>query len=229
METKKNAQVDLHKKRGLFFTIGLVFTCMFVISAFEWKTFTDQEKIELTAEVEDDTMLDVPVTQHKEPPPPAKIQQPEVVEIPDNQDDDPIDFEFIDLEDPVTVKVNVEMPKPKKPVKIIEEEIKDDFVLFSEVAAKPKDGYKAFYQYIADHLKYPSQARRMGVEGRVFIQFIIEKDGSLTDIKVIKGIGSGCDEEAIRVLQDAPKWSPGRQRGREVRVRKSIPILFKLR
>ena len=229
METKKNPQADLHRKRGLFFAIGLVFTCMFVISAFEWKTFTEHEKIELTNEVEEDMMLEIPRTIHIPPPPPPKVQQPEVVEIPDDQEEDPITFEFLDLEDPVVKQANVTMPKPKKRPKIIEEVIKDDFVLFSEVAAKPKNGYKAFYQYIADHLKYPSQARRMGVEGRVFIQFIIEKDGSLTDIKVIKGIGSGCDEEAIRVLQDAPKWSPGRQRGQKVRVKKSIPILFKLR
>ena len=77
-------------------------------------------------------------------------------------------------------------------------------------------------------MKYPNQARRMGIEGRVFVQFVVDKDGQLTEIKAVKGIGAGCDEEAVRVLKSAPKWKPGKQRGRPVKVRMILPITFKL-
>jgi TonB family protein len=93
---------------------------------------------------------------------------------------------------------------------------------------EPIGGMEGFYKYIAQNMVYPKEARRVGIEGRVFLQFLIRKDGSLTDIKLLKGIGHGCDEEAIRVLQNAEKWKPGTQRGRAVNVRMSIPIVFKL-
>ena len=80
-----------------------------------------------------------------------------------------------------------------------------------EQTAAPQGGMPAFYEYVGKKLKYPAQARRMGIEGKVFVEFVIERDGSITDVKAIKGIGAGCDEEAVRVLQSAPKWKPGKQ------------------
>ena len=77
-------------------------------------------------------------------------------------------------------------------------------------------------------MKYPSQAQRMGLEGKVFIEFVVGRDGSIADVKVLRGIGAGCDEEAIRVLKKSPNWSPGKQRGRPVRQRMVLPITFKL-
>jgi len=227
MENKKNPSVDLNRKRGLFFTLGLIITCTLVISAFEWKTFTEQDQIELTVEVDEEVFLDIPNTDHVLPPPPPKVQPIDVVELPNDVEDTFDNFDFPELDDPINVKT-ISIPKPQKPKPMIDEEVEDTIVFFCEFPAKPEEGYKAFYQYIADHMQYPSTARRMGVEGRVYLQFVIEKDGSLTDIKVIKGIGSGCDQEAVRVLKNAPKWTPGRQQGKTVRVRKSIPILFKL-
>ena len=86
----------------------------------------------------------------------------------------------------------------------------------------------AFYQYVSKHMEYPTQARRMGVQGKVFVQFVVDKDGSLSDVKVLKGIGSGCDKEAVSIIENAPKWNPGKQRGRPVKVRMVIPIVFQL-
>ncbi|MCK5701162.1 MAG: energy transducer TonB, partial [Cyclobacteriaceae bacterium] len=77
-------------------------------------------------------------------------------------------------------------------------------------------------------LKYPAQARRMGIEGKVFVQFVVDKDGTLTEVTAVKGIGAGCDQEAVRVIEGAPKWKPGKQRGRSVKVRMILPITFKL-
>jgi protein TonB len=81
---------------------------------------------------------------------------------------------------------------------------------------------------VSDKMKYPAQARRMGVEGKVFVQFVIGKDGAISDVKVLKGIGAGCDEEAIRVVQSSPSWNPGKQRGKAVKQRYTLPIIFKL-
>jgi protein TonB len=97
-----------------------------------------------------------------------------------------------------------------------------------EETAMPQGGMQAFYEYVGKKLKYPTQARRMGIEGKVFVEFVINRDGTILDVKAIKGIGAGCDEEAVRVIQSAPSWKPGKQRGKPVRQRMVLPITFKL-
>ena len=89
-------------------------------------------------------------------------------------------------------------------------------------------GMEAFYQYVGNEIKYPAQAKQKGVEGQVYVQFVVERDGSVTHVEAIKGIGSGCEEEAVRVIKNAPAFSPGKQRGRAVRVRMEMPVRFKL-
>src|SRR5690606_30298921 len=91
-----------------------------------------------------------------------------------------------------------------------------------------KGGLEALNAYVIGELKYPSQARKMGIEGRVDVQFIVEKDGSVSDVKAVKGIGAGCDTEAVRVIQNAPPFQPGTQQGKPVRVQMILPILFQL-
>ena len=108
-----------------------------------------------------------------------------------------------------------------------EEESEQIFNIVEESAA-PKGGMAAFYKYVHDKIKYPPQARRMGIEGRVFVEFVIAIDGTLTEVRAIKGIGAGCDEEAVRIIQSAPPWSPGKQRGKPVKQRYTLPIIFKL-
>ena len=110
----------------------------------------------------------------------------------------------------------------------LEEEEVDEIFTIVEDQPAPPGGMSAFYKYVATTLRYPAQARRMGIEGKVFVQFVVDKDGSLTDVQAIKGIGAGCDEEAVRVISKAKKWKPGRQRGRAVKVRMILPITFKL-
>ncbi len=110
----------------------------------------------------------------------------------------------------------------------LEEEEADYIFTIVEQQPHPDGGMAAFYKFIGIELVYPSQARRMGVEGKVFIQFVIDKDGSVTNPSLLKGIGAGCDEEAIRVMKKAPRWIPGKQRGKPVKVRMIIPIHFVL-
>ena len=101
------------------------------------------------------------------------------------------------------------------------------FTVVEELPQYP-GGMQAFYEYVSREIWYPKEARTGGVEGRVDVQFVVEKDGSLSDVKTIKGIGADCDREAVRVLQNAPSFKPGRQRGKPVRVRMLMPIVFKL-
>ncbi|WP_348646758.1 TonB family protein [Flammeovirga sp. SubArs3] len=109
----------------------------------------------------------------------------------------------------------------------LEEVVEEIFEIVEDPAAYP-GGMGQFYKWVGQNMKYPSQAKRMGVEGKVYVQFVVDKDGSLTDVRVVRGIGAGCDEEAVRVIRKAPKWKPGTQRGRKVKQRMVLPISFKL-
>lgn len=223
---KKYPDVDLTKYTGLVFNIGLIMTLGVLLMAFEWKTFDDQKVASLgTLEVAEEEVMEIPPTEQK-PPPPPKLVQPEIVEIPDDEEVEDID---VDLNVEVNEQTVVTAPVvvPKKAVEVEEETVEEVFTVV-ENNAEPEGGMEAFYKYLGKTLKYPSQARRMGVEGKVYVQFVVEKDGALTDIKIVKGIGAGCDEEAERVVKEAKKWKPGKQRGRPVRQRMVIPIIFKL-
>jgi TonB family protein len=105
--------------------------------------------------------------------------------------------------------------------------VEEIFVVVEE-SATPHGGIANFYSFVGKNIKYPAEARRMGVEGKVFVQFIINKDGTITDVRVIKGIGAGCDEEAMRVVSISPPWTPGKQRGKAVKQRYTMPIIFSL-
>ena len=83
-------------------------------------------------------------------------------------------------------------------------------------------------EYVAKNIKYPQIARETGIQGRVFVSFVVEPDGSISNVKLLRGIGGGCDEEAMRVIKSLPKWKPGKQRGKAVRVSYQIPVFFKL-
>ncbi len=106
--------------------------------------------------------------------------------------------------------------------------ITDEVFQIVENPAEPPGGYQSFYEFVAKRLRYPSEARKLSVQGKVYIQFIVDTDGSLTEVQAVKGIGAGCDEEAIRVIDLAPNWSPASQRGEFVRQRIILPITFKL-
>jgi len=223
MEAKKNPKADLNKKTGLFLNIGLVVSLLLVIMAFEWKFYEDGELMDLgqvSDEFED--VMEIPPTEQP-PPPPPKIQQPEIIEVPDEEE---IEEEIeVDLDVEITEETVVEDIVFDEPV---EEEVAEEIFTIVEDQPQPKGGMAAFYEYIGKKLKYPAQARRMGIEGKVFVEFVVDKDGTITDVKAIKGIGAGCDEEAIRVIRASPKWNAGKQRGRPVKVRMILPITFKL-
>jgi protein TonB len=104
----------------------------------------------------------------------------------------------------------------------------DEIFYVVEQNATTNGGLEGFYKYVNSVIKYPAQARRMQIEGRVFVEFIVDRSGNITDVVAVKGIGAGCDEEAIRVVKNSPQWTPGKQRGKPVRQRMVLPITFKI-
>ena len=223
MEPKKTEKADLEKKSFMFFSLGLIIALLLSITAFTYRVYDDTSAKDLSNNTaNNDEILEVPPTQQL-PPPPPKIQQPQIIEVPDEKK----------IEEEIEINMDTEVTEQTKveEIKIAEVEEKEDpdqiFLVVEETAA-PTGGMPAFYEYVGKKLKYPAQARRMGIEGKVFVEFVIERDGTITDVKAIKGIGAGCDEEAVRVLQSAPKWKPGKQRGKPVRQRMVLPIAFKL-
>ena len=222
MEPKKNSNADLTRYRNLILSFGLLISLSVVITAFEWKTYGDKiDILSYDGHVIEDNLCILP-TEILPPMPPAKPIQ-HVVEMPDDKDikDDLPTIDVILDDDPT---LPLYLPEPPA----VEIDIYDEPVLIAEVPATPDGGFSTFYQDLANRIKYPAQARRMQVEGRVFVEFVINRDGSITEIKVLKGIGGGCDEEAVRVLKTSPRWNPGKQRGVPVRQRMVIPITFQL-
>jgi protein TonB len=223
VESKKNPKADLTKTTGLFLNVGLVISLLLVIFAFEKKVYDDGSMVNLSAAAEDfEDLMDIPQTQQPPPPPPKKVQ-PEIIEVPDEEE----------IEEEIEIDLDVEMTEETVIEEVVfeeapEEEVVDEIFTIVEDQPTPNGGMSAFYQFVQKKLKYPAQARRMGIEGKVFVQFVVDKDGSLTEVQAVKGIGAGCDEEAERVIKSAPKWNPGKQRGRAVKVRMILPITFKL-
>ncbi|MCV9387950.1 energy transducer TonB [Reichenbachiella ulvae] len=224
MELRKNPDIDLERKRGMFFSIGLLVSLSLVITAFQWKTEVTVYDLPYTLEEKDALIFMEPVATIIHPP------------------ERPKPIERKSIQAPVFVETNVEIEEVLETIPeaeeidfndiIIDEPIKEEepevWTGIVEQMPEPTGGMASFYKFISKEMKYPSQARRMDIEGRVFVQFIVDRDGSLSNIEVIKGIGGGCDEEAARVLAKAPKWNPGKQRGKAVRVRMIVPIHFRL-
>lgn len=212
---------------GLRFNLGLVISLSLSLVAFEWKSY-GEEKLAVIGSLakEEDDILDIPNT-IQQPPPPPKLIQPEIVEIPDDEDIEEVEANLnAEIKYDEAVKAPLTVVRRKETP--IEDEVINEIFTVVEENAMPEGGMGAFYKYLSKTLKYPSQARRMNVEGTVYVQFVIEKDGSLTDIKIVKGVGAGCDEEAERVIKEAKKWKAGKQRGLPVRQRMVMPIIFKL-
>jgi periplasmic protein TonB len=223
MEPKKTTGADLGRKTFLFFNVGLIVALSFCIFAFTFKATDDNKRIILDDFTNiDEPILNVPPT---DVTPPPRIQNPVIIEIPDDPEKN--------IEEPL-VDIDLSDEKSDEPVIAIIPEIKEapedpDIVFVAvEESAAPVGGIKSFYEFVSKKIKYPSQAKRMQIEGRVFIEFIIEKDGSLTDVKTLAGIGGGCDQEAERIVRMAPKWNPGKQRGKPVRQKMVLPIIFQL-
>jgi len=227
MEAKKYQRADINRYRFIFFNIGLIISLGLTYTAFEWKFYDDDGAINITLVSDDsfDEIVEIPPTEQP-PPPPPQLKNILIIEI-DN---------MVEIEDELEISFDMEMTEDMAidnlPEVVVmeeeEEEVSDEIFLIVEENPLPKGGMSAFYKYVNSNMGYPSQARRMRIEGRVFVQFVIEKDGSISQVEVIRGIDSSCNQEAIRVISNVPAWLPGKQRGKPVRVKMVLPISFKL-
>ncbi len=238
---KEYGSYKLRKKYRRYLTISLIIGLVILISGAAYPFITAymnranrvKEK-EKTVSVE---MLEAPKEDLPPPPPPpppealvekVKFTAPVVVE------DTTIETGLA-TQDDLAGKTNVEAP-PDEEVEIVMEEKtqvieqpveREIFTVVEEQPAYP-GGEEARVKFLQDNIKYPVEAKELGIQGRVFVTFVVEVDGSITDVRILRGIGGGCDEEAIRVVKAMPKWVPGKQRGVPVRVQFNLPIKFSL-
>jgi protein TonB len=210
----------------MFTNLGLAVAVGLTLAAFEYKTYDDAALKDLGDAADNfEDIIDVPITQQPPPPPPPPpMEQPVIQEIPDEVKIE----EKIDVNFDVDVKETTVIKEVAIKEVVIEEEKADQIFDVVETQPNPPGGMSGWNKYLSDNLKYPTQARRMGVEGTVIVVFVINTDGSIQDVEVLRGIGGGCDEEAVKIVKSAPKWEPGKQRGKPVRTRMRLPIRFKL-
>lgn len=216
MKKRKNPDADLRSYYTVFWQIGLLITLVIFIIAVkvEWTGATTEDYVLDEQEVVE--MEEIIQTQHIEtPPPPPRPPVPQ--EVPNDEIIDDIDFQ-IDAE--LTLSGPLDLPPPPEQD---EEEPEEDFFVVVEQMPELIGGLAE----LQSRIRYPEMARRAGIEGRVYVQFIVNESGEVEDPQVIRGIGGGCDEEAIRAVRQA-SFTPGMQRGRPVRVQYSLPIVFRL-
>jgi periplasmic protein TonB len=222
MEAKKNPEVNLELKKGSFMWMGMLFAMAIVLVAFEWKIFDKVEgsmgdlQLELVEEEIIPQSIAVP------PPPPPPPQATTVIEIVDDEEEIEDELELDDME--VDQDTEIEYIESTTE-EVVEEEI---FTIVEDMPSFP-GGEEALFKYLGQNIKYPQLAKEAGITGKVYVNFVVDKDGNVTDVKVLRGIGGGCDEEAIRVVKNMPKWSPGKQRGKPVKVSYNLPIRFSLK
>jgi protein TonB len=233
MQPKKNPKADLNKNRNLYFVIGLTFVTFITWQAIESKTYEKTFDYE-ALNVEDDDDEDIPITEQIKtpPPPPPPPPAPEVIEVVEDEEEveetviesTETDQDEIIIEE---IEVEEEFEDIDVPFAVIE-----DVPVFPGCESVAKSQRRACFQeqmnkHIRKNFRYPDIAQEMGIQGRVYVNFIIAKDGSITNIRM-RGPDKNLENEAARIIGRLPKMTPGKQRGRAVRVPFSIPITFRL-
>ncbi len=216
MALKKNPKVDLRLKYQRVFEISLAISLLVLVLAFKYFPKFEKEQVQIEAPQELVQVEDVEATKQETPPPPPP-KPPIPIEAP--SDDVLEDIEIEDTE----LDVEEEVAAPPPPVEEKEEEVEPTFFVAVEEMPEPIGGIAAIQKRIV----YPEIAKRAGVQGRVYVKAFVNENGSVEKVMLVKGIGAGCDEEALRAVK-ATKFKPGRQRGKPVKVQVMIPVLFKL-
>lgn len=222
MEVKKNPDADIEKSKRPLALVGLVTALAVVLLAFEWASF-DYVVADLgyfDEDVLEEEEIPISVQQNQPPPPPPPKPQL-IIEIVDDEEEVEEEIEFEDTE----VDQDTEIAELEEEEEVVEDEI---FTIVETMPSFP-GGDAALFKYLGQNVKYPQMAKDAGITGRVFVSFVIDKAGKVTSAKILRGIGGGCDEEALRVVKAMPNWSPGKQRGRAVRVEYRLPINFVLK
>jgi protein TonB len=224
MHIKKSEKASLENDKLIYVLMGLVFVLSLCYVALEW---TEQEvtKYEVTDTeflFEEEVEIQQTTQETPPPPPPPAVQEVEVLNVvEDNVETETIEVSTEETETEVVIAAPVEAP--------VEEE--EEEVVFVVVESMPEfpGGQQALFKYLSENVKYPVIAQENGIQGRVICQFVVNKDGSIVDVEVVRSGGDpSLDKEAIRVIKTMPKWKPGKQRGKPVRVKYTVPVNFKL-
>nr|WP_321356736.1 energy transducer TonB [uncultured Draconibacterium sp.] len=228
MEVKKEQKADLERKRNTFFLIGLVVALGATLVAFEWTTKpakADSLGVIQSLEVEEEI---IPVTREAELKPPPPPPPPKVIEVLNIVDDD------IEIEDELLIEdteADDETVIDVQPLIVStdeeEEAVDEIFVVVEEVPEFP-GGIRALYQYINSNVRYPVIAQENGIQGRVYVKFVVNETGDVSDAQVLRPIDPSLDKEALRVINSLPRFKPGKQRGKPVKVYYNAQITFKL-
>lgn len=227
MELKKSPKADLENKRNIFIQVGLVISLGLTLLAFEWTSKVDQAAslgTVMQQEVEDEI---IPITRQEEVKPPPPPPPPKVVEVltivdDDTEIEDELEIEDTEADDQTVIDV--------APVIQQEEEEAEESEVFFIVEDMPEfpGGELALRKFIANAIKYPVIAQENGIQGKVYVNFVVDKDGSVSNARIARGVDPSLDKEALRVVNTLPKWKPGMQRGKPVRVSYTVPISFVL-
>lgn len=222
MEQKKNPEVDLEKRKSSFMWLGMLFALAIVLVAFEWKIFdkTDTGMGDLELDMIEEEII--PQSIQKPPPPPPPPAPTTMIEIVDDEEEIEEELELEDME--IDQDTEIEF------IEAVEEEVVEEeiFTIVEDMPSFP-GGEAKLFEYLGKNIKYPQIAKEAGISGIVYVNFVVDTNGEITDVKVLRGIGGGCDEEAMRVVKNMPKWSPGKQRGKPVKVSYNLPIRFSLK
>ncbi len=225
MQVKKSEKASLEKDKLVYVLMGLVFTLSLVFVALEWteREVTKYEVQDTDFLIEEEIDIQQTSQETPPPPPPPAVQEVEVLNVvEDNVETESIE---VNTEDDKETEVVIAAPV-EAPVEEEEEEVV--FVIVESMPEFP-GGQQALFKYLSENVKYPVIAQENGIQGRVICQFVVNKDGSIVDVEVVRSGGDpSLDKEAGRVIKSMPKWKPGKQRGKAVRVKYTVPVNFKL-
>lgn len=226
MDVKKSAKASLEDKKSIYMLMGFVVVLSLIYIGLEW---TKQEVTiyeSTTLLIDEEEEIEIIQTAIVEPPPPPP-QLPDVIEILNIVEDD-VETEHIDIDVEDELDRIVVIAPPTTGTGIVDAEETDvPFVVVEQMPSFP-GGDAALMKYLSDNIRYPVIAAESGIQGRVILQFVVNRDGTIVDIEVVRSIDRSLDAEAVRVVSNMPRWTPGRQRGRTVRVKYTLPVNFRL-
>ena len=223
MEEKKSPKANLENKKLMFTQIGLIISLAVAWVVFEIKSYDKRQfaDIDRAVEIVEEEMVEIT----------KQEQKPQPVEVPKQTTQIQVVEDDVEVDD---VEINAEVDQNEVIEEYVAPEVEDEEVVEAEVFTIVEEmpeypgGLNKLTDYLSKNIKYPQMARESGIQGRVFVNFVVEPDGSVSNVNVMRSLGGGCDEEAVRVVKNMPKWKPGRQRGKAVRVSYILPIVFKL-
>lgn len=225
MEIKKSPKADLKNKRGLLLEIGLVVSLLLVIAAFSYTPKEKRvEKIDLQTAIVEEQIVEITRQDQKPPEPPRKVEVKviaDLLQVVTNDTKITTDVDFTEFDEDVEVVQTVPVEE-----EVVEED--QPFLIAETMPSFQGGDLNTFRNWVQQNVKFPQIALENGIQGRVVLSFVIEKDGRLTNIQVLQTPDRSLSEEAIRVLSKSPKWSPGKQRNQVVRVKYTLPVDFRV-